>query len=296
MPAEPTPPTQEQPPRMSASRLLKPLPPGRTVEQVRNHFLVERAIARRLKDATREERKAIYATMYDELFERVPDHPRLTQRRDDRLTGIANRKKLALVREFLTPKSVFLEFAPGDCRFAMEVAAHVRTALAVDISDQRDPEARAPENFRLIVYDGYRLESVEDGSVDLVFSDQFIEHLHPEDTRTHFELAHRLLRPGGRYVFRMPHAMSGPHDVSEYFSEEPEGFHLKEWTYLELRGLLRDLRFRRFYVVWLANGVRLRPPYSYVETCERVLRTLPRGLRRPLASYLVPTICVVAVK
>src|SRR6266540_1639280 len=116
-------------------KLRKPLPPNRSFEQVRNHYLVEKAIAERLKKASCEERKLIYATMYDDLFNQVPDHPRLTQRNNSRLTRTANKSKLELVSEFLNKSSVFVEFAPGDCRFAMEVTKYVKNVYAIDISD-----------------------------------------------------------------------------------------------------------------------------------------------------------------
>src|SRR5215204_1753951 len=158
---------------------LKPLPPNRTFEQVLNHYLVEKAIAERLTNASREERKHIYATMYDELCRQVPDHPRLTRRTDERLTRIANQEKMALVREFLKPASIFVEFAPGDCRFSLEVARYVKTVYAIDISDQRGHSQATPDNFSLIIYDGYQLDQIPGNSVDLVFSDQFLEHLYP---------------------------------------------------------------------------------------------------------------------
>jgi len=160
-------------------KLLKPLPANRTYEQVLNHYLVEKAIAERLRSANREERKRIYATMYDELFRKVADHSRLIQRDDEQLTRMANKSKFALVRKFLKPSSIFVEFAPGDCRFAMEVANHVKNVYAIDISDQRNHSSIAPNNFSLIIYDGYVLENIPANSVDIVFSDQFIEHLHP---------------------------------------------------------------------------------------------------------------------
>src|SRR6266511_2835190 len=155
---------------ITTMRLLKSPPPNRTFEQIKNHYLVEKAIAERLKSSSREERKLIYATMYNDLFRQVPDHPRLTQRNDEQLTRIANETKLALVREFLNPSSVFVEFASGDCRFAMEVAKHVTTVYAIDISDQRGQSNEIPGNFTLIIYDGYHLEEIEGGSVDIMFS------------------------------------------------------------------------------------------------------------------------------
>jgi SAM-dependent methyltransferase len=200
------------------------------------------------------------------------------------------------VHEFLDSASVFVEFAPGDCRFALEVANHAKTVYAVDISDQRGQGSRIAENLVFITYDGYQLDEVQSDSVDLVFSDQFIEHLHPEDTRIHCELVHRVLKPGGKYVFRTPHAYTGPHDVSRYFSHEPQGFHLKEWTYIELGQLLEGLGYSRFYAIWIAKGIKLKVPYLFCQACEHVLNVLPKKCKRPLGRYLLPSICIVAVK
>ena len=277
---------------------LRPLPPGRSVEQLRNHYLVEKAIAQKLMQATRDERKKIYATMYDELFARVPDHPRLTRRADSGATSEQNHVKLQLVGRYLDPSRVFLEFAPGDCRFAIDVAGRVKHAYGLDISDQRRRGEQTPDNFELIVYDGYHLDAIPDHSVDVIFSDQLIEHFHPDDTRLHFELAHRLLKDGGVYVFRTPHTLTGPHDVSLYFSDEPECFHLKEWTYREIRSLLRSIGYSSFSA-WQYRqrfNATYRLPYSYFAAMEAMLGSLPKRRIRRLAQYLLPQLYAVATK
>lgn len=273
------------------------LPPGRNLEQLRNHYLVEKHIAERLRGSRLEERKQIYATMYGEVFRKVPDHPRLTRRDSDSLTARANNVKLSLVGRFLSKSSVFVEFAAGDCRFAGGLAKRVARVYAVDISDQRNPNDDFPENFQLIVYDGYSLNEIEKDSVDVVFSDQLIEHLHPQDTALHLSLVHRILKTGGRYVFRTPHAFTGPHDVSRYFSDEPEGFHLKEWTYSEIRTVFENLGYRRFLSRWYAKGINFRVPHSCFYACERILALLPTGrCRRFVARFLVPSLYAVAIK
>lgn len=166
----------------------------------------------------------------------------------------------------------------------------------MDISDQRDPAGSVPDNFRLILYDGYELDEVDDDSVDICFSDQLIEHLHPDDTRFHFETVKRILRPGGKYVFRTPHAMSGPFDVSMFFSDEAQCFHLKEWTYTEMRSLLDEVGFSPFHTYWQARRTKVRLPYPYFATCEWVLRRMPGRSRRTAARFLIPNLCGVAVK
>ena len=78
-----------------------PLPPDRTLDQLMNQLEVERAIAARLMRADKQERTRIYRTMYDELFEKVPDHPRLTRRKDPNRTAAFNNSRLKLLSRFI---------------------------------------------------------------------------------------------------------------------------------------------------------------------------------------------------
>ena len=166
-------------------KLKKRLPPDRSFNQVLNHYLVEKSIADRLKVSIREERKSIYRTMYEELFNKVPDHPRLTRRNSSYLTDVANKHKFSVVNKFIREQDIFVEFAPGDCKFALEVSKRVKQVLGIDISDQHDMAESLPGNFRLIVYDGYNLDSINDNSIDVAFSYQLIEHFHHKDTVLH---------------------------------------------------------------------------------------------------------------
>jgi SAM-dependent methyltransferase len=200
-----------------------PLPPNRSYEQVKNHYLVEKSIAERLKSANRKERVKIYQGMYQELFRRVPDHPRLTRRNSSEISQWAVKNKFNLVKQHLNSSLIFLEFAPGDCKFLLEISKFFTRTIGVDISDQRDQCDRS-SILELIIYDGYHLDQVKNDSIDIVFSDQLIEHLHPDDTSHHFKLVYRILKPNGKYIFRTPHAITGPHDVSRYFSDIPVGF------------------------------------------------------------------------
>lgn len=277
-------------------KLKRSLPRGRTLEQIKNHYLIERSIADKLKSSDRQQRTYIYRTMYKELFSKVPDHPRLTRRNSTKETAKKIRHKYSLVRGSFDRSSIFVEFAPGDCRFAVKVAETAKTVYGVDISDQRDPEDKMPANFKLLIYDGYKLDDIENGSVDMVFSDQLIEHLHPEDTKTHFQLVYGILKTGGKYIFRAPHALSGPHDISRYFSDTPEGFHLKEWTYGEITGMLEDINYSRIYVYWNFRGIKLRVPRGYFRLCESLVRRMPRGRSRTVIKCLIPCLCCEAVK
>lgn len=276
------------------SKMMR-LPGNRMFEQLRNQYEVEKGIAEKLRKTDREGRKRLYKTMYDELFRQCPDHPRLKLREDAKMTEVVNQRKSKLIENFINKSTVFVEFGCGDCRFAIDVSNRVRFAYGVDISDQRGLVDTVPNNFALIIYDGYDLE-MQESSVDVAFSDQLIEHLHPEDTESHFQLVRKILKPRGVYVFRTPHRLSGPHDVSGYFSDEPEGFHLKEWTYGEVAKMLKNLRYLSWSGYWNARGIRIKMPFSYFIINEYILKILTKGLRRIVSKYLLPSITMVAVK
>jgi SAM-dependent methyltransferase len=277
--------------------LKSSLPPNRTLAQVWNHYQVESVLALRLKaSTTREQRSAVFATMYDELFRAVPDHPRLTRRADPEATARANRGKAQALRRWVRPTDTVLEFAPGDCEFSAMIAAQFARVIGVDISDQRQPGRNWPANFDLVVYDGYSLPTIAPGSIDVIFSDQLLEHLHPDDAKHHLKLCFELLKPGGRYVLRTPHADSGPWDVSRYFCDEPEGFHLKEWTYRGLRDAMLNAGFARTEGAWNAREICRPMPMAWFTSVERIFSILPKSLRRKIIRPLIPTLLCVGIK
>ena len=269
--------------------------PNRTTAQIKNHYEVEKALAKKLKTSNREERKVLYEVMYDELFERVPDHPRLTKRANPTLVLKKNKNKLKMVRRLLNRKMVFAEFAPGDCEFCFFIADRVRQVYAMDISDQTLPTRDRPDNFKLIVYDGYSLP-VPRNSMDVLFSDQFIEHLHPEDVAEHYELARSLLVPGGRYVFRYPHLYRGPSDISRFFSDTPQGFHLNESTFTATVKQLKKAGYTKYQCYWFLRGIRIPIAFSIMKHAERLMEKVPLKYRRLVSHVMFPTVHMVATK
>jgi SAM-dependent methyltransferase len=277
-------------------KLLRSIPENRSYESVLRHYVVEKEIAERIKSADREQRRKIYSTMYQELFLKVPDHPRLTRRDSKEQSQKSYKIKSRLLGKHVGKSKSLAEFAAGDCLFCIEISKKFQYVYAIDISDQRHTNFFAPENFELIIYDGYSLPDISDGGIDVVFSDQLIEHFHPEETELHFKMAYRILADEGSYIFSTPHLYSGPQDVSMYFSYVPECFHLKEWTYQELIVMLRNVGFLRFKTYWFAKGVKVQMPYSYFLCCENILKKVPLRYRRRVSRYFLPSICIEAMK
>ncbi len=110
-----------------------------------------------------------------------------------------------MVRKHLSASTVFAEFAPGDCMLSAEIAKYVDHIYGIDISDQRPNGYSFPVNFNLVIYDGFSLNAIPEGTVDVVFSDQLIKHIHADDTELHFDLVYKMLKNGDRYIFRAPH-------------------------------------------------------------------------------------------
>jgi SAM-dependent methyltransferase len=269
----------------------------RTPERLRPHYEVEKALADRLrKTASREERARMYESMYDTLFAAVPDHPRLTRAKDPAYVERVNRTRLAIVGPYLHPDTRVLDIGAGDCTFSFALAKRVKRVTAVEISEGSAVTKDAPANFELLLYDGFNLP-VAPGSIDLAFSDQVIEHLHVDDAEWHFKMIANTLAAGGCYVFRTPHRFNGPHDVSQHFTKgDPEGFHMKEWTYGEIAGVLRKCGYGKLTAVWCGKGIAFRVPMPLMIAKEAVFRPLPRGLRRRLSIYPFPSLTVSARK
>ena len=268
---------------------------SRTSEQLRNHYEVERELAKRLLNSSREERKILFPSLYEELFERVPDHPRLTRRDSPERNAAAVEARLRLLLPHLSGDMQFLEFAPGDCRLAYEICPLVQRVTAVDISDQRSLVDEPPGNFDLMLYDGYTLD-VPDSSIDIVFSYQFLEHLHPEDVGVHIENVVRVLKEGGVYIFDTPHRFSGPHDISGAFGNKLECLHFQEWTYREMFRLFDHHGFSRCYA-YAGGRVRRGRLWNVLKlSAEMLVGLLPHGLAKICSARIFQGVTIMAVK
>ena len=142
------------------------------------------------------------------------------------------------MRPYLTSETIYAEIGSGDCALTMQVAPLVRKAWGIDVSPTVIQGASAP-NMELVLSDGVSIP-VE---ATLMFSNQLMEHLHPDDAREQLENVFNALMPGGRYLCITPNRLNGPHDVSRGIDVVARGFHLHEYTYFELERLFKDVGF-----------------------------------------------------
>ena len=255
----------------------------RTPERIRWHYQVERELADRLRHAPAGARRGLYPQVYEEMYQRVPDHPQLLRKKSDDDTRTSVALQMRFLARFLRPGITFLEVGAGDCELSVAVARTARKVYAVDVSESVTARATRPDNVEIVLSDGVSIP-VAPGSVDLAFSNQLMEHLHPEDAFEQLRNIGRALGPGGLYVCITPNRMNGPHDVSRYYDQNATGFHMKEYTNRELRKLFRAAGFADATPYAQAKGRVAPVPGFVVDAFESVLEALPFGLRRAIAQ------------
>ncbi|HEY4311402.1 MAG TPA: class I SAM-dependent methyltransferase [Pirellulales bacterium] len=249
----------------------------RTLEQLRQHYEIEKELANRLRNATKEERRTLFGEVYDEMFRRVPLHPQHVQKQSPEIKAASVARQYQFLKRFIKPSDTYLEVGAGDCAVALEMTKHVKQVYAVDVSDEVTKGFTPPSNFKLILSDGTSIP-VPPNSVQVAYSNQLMEHLHPDDALEQLQNIYHALSPGGRYVCITPSRLSGPHDVSEAFDSVATGFHLKEYTVTELKPLFKKVGFAKcsFYV--MAKNFVVRMPMFAILAFEALLNALPRSL------------------
>ena len=268
----------------------------RTLAQLQEHYQIEKELADRLRHATKEERRSLYSSVYDERLRRIPHHPLLAQAEDSEAQLRAVSPQMRLLRPFLHPQTVFLEVGPGDCALSLAVAQRVKKVYAVDVSAGLVQASRYPANFELRLSDGINIP-VPANRVHVAYSNQMMEHLHPEDALEQLQHIYEALVPGGVYLCITPNRLSGPWDISRHFDQVATGFHLKEYKLAELAAIFRAAGFARVETFLSYLGYRLSPrlplfPFSWLESA---LERTPGGIRRPSAQLLT-AVKLVAIK
>lgn len=246
--------------------------------QLGEHYRLEKELANKLRNATREERRELYSRVYDEFYKRVPgpSAPEMAKELSRQVT---------FLRRFLTRDQLLVELGPGDCSLAFAVSPLVNKVIAVDVSKEVSARRAHPENFQLLISDGLSVP-LSDNVASVVYSNQLMEHLHPDDALLQLRSIYRVLVSGGIYICVTPNRLNGPHDVSKHFDDVATGFHLKEYTTTELTRLFTAVGFADIKVYCGVKGLYRAVPKLLVRLVEGFLSGLPLFLRLPLArSY-----------
>lgn len=261
---------------------------GRSDDQIRQHYAVEVALADQLRASSNGARLSgkLYTILYDELYRQVPQHLQLTRKASPEGTAKALEWQYGMVGRFLRPHIRFLEVGPGDCALSLKVSPMVEQVFAVDISTIITGHASVPANFKLVLSDGCDIPLPAD-SIDVAYSNQLMEHLHPDDAREQLRNLYKVLKPGGRYVCVTPNKVNGPWDVSYCCDEQARGFHLREYSLSELVRLFREVGFRKLSAYAGARGHYIRFPIYLIVALEYFLSLLPFHIRSGIGRSLL---------
>lgn len=269
-----------------------------SLEQALEHFALERRLTDELLASTSDDRHETFERCYDTLYAGLPW-----------LAGTGGEESvgrwLPLIGD--APKKIY-EVGSGNGNFARNLARCGHVVDATDISRHRGDREEESTGVRWSATDGVNLDRfAPDAPYDVVVSDQVVEHLHPDDIAAHTRSCAAILRPGGRYIVRTPHAATGPHDMSVVFGfDQPVGMHLHEYTVRELTGALRAGGFStvrsvvslpsigRRAPVTLASRIHLLTQIATEEVLGRVPAAGRQRLRRVLRGPLRPEVWLVA--
>jgi SAM-dependent methyltransferase len=260
----------------------------KTIEQVIKHYEIEKELASKLQHSTKEERQNLYTYVYNELYTKLRQNSMEIRNSNPKLSAWVVAQRMQLLDQFLSSDSAFLEMGPGDCSLALEVSKRVKKVYAVDVSKENVKDLNFPQNFEFVISDCSSIPVLEN-SIDIAYSHQLMEHLHPDDAIDQLQNIYKALVPGGIYICITPNRLSGPHDISHHFDEVSTGLHLKEYTVTELYNLFCTAGFSKvsYYKSYKRNHVKLLLfPMTVLifKRIEELLNALPYSLRRTIAS------------
>jgi SAM-dependent methyltransferase len=100
----------------------------------------------------------------------------------------------------------------------------------------------------------------EKGIFEAAYSNDLLEHFHPDDLKIHLKEIYRILIKGGKYLFWTPGSKTGPHDCTQWFYPRGMGFkakgdHIKEYNYSELISIIQHVGFEKIELPDLTKEV-----------------------------------------
>jgi hypothetical protein len=139
-----------------------------------------------------------------------------------------------------------------------------------------------PDNLEIRIFNGVDMSEAEK-SVDIIYSNQVFEHLHVDDVPPLLSAYHSFLREKGKLVVITPHRLTGPHDISRFFTDDAQGFHMKEYTYKEMKNVLKTGGFKKIkgyvgYSKWGYIGVNV----NLLILAEKLYGVFPKSFRKKI--------------
>lgn len=268
-------------------RLKVPLHWELSDEQLYEIYSVEKECAALLRRETQKStRRNLYRDVYSDYFTRLPFHPQFKIKSSPQLIKDRVDFQKTMISTFLDPNGVFMEIGAGDCSLSLSLSQDTRLIYAMEVSREIIHGITLPENVNAVIFDGFTFP-IETNSVDLAYSNQLMEHLHPEDAIDQLKEILRILNKNGCYICITPNSINGPHDISRFYNNDLVGFHLKEYTRFELVKLFKKIGFKRAFAFIVVKGRRITLPTFLVYLIEKTLILFKAKTRKRLANLPV---------
>jgi SAM-dependent methyltransferase len=139
------------------------------------------------------------------------------QRRFADMLAFRRRMWDVLCREFfqrhVPPDATVVEIGAGYCEFIN----HIRAGRKIAVDLNPDTRVHAGPDVTVITSSTAHVPSLADGTADIVFASNFLEHLSREDILATLREVRRLLKPGGRFLILQPNIRYCKEDYWQFF-------------------------------------------------------------------------------
>ena len=267
---------------------------GLGLTELEKIYQVEVEQANKLRNASALRRKQLYSIVYEEYFRLLPIHPQFTIKQNETLKQSRVDYQLRQILPFIQNKKSFVEIGAGDCSLSIAASKYCSKVFALEVSNNITDNLKFPSNVQLVLCDGFNFP-FEANTIDIAYSNQLMEHLHPEDAKEQLKNIFRMLKPNGIYICITPNRISGPHDISRFFTDKPVGFHLREYSATDLQNIFLKAGFKKAIAYTILKGKKVELPFLLVKLIERIAETLNTEHRKSFLNFRLVSIIFNAV-
>jgi len=264
------------------------------------HWEQEREFARQIREAPKGSaaRSAAFGAGYDAITKLIAFREGATESgvvmglnpRYVRLVLRLLAKQRPLERGWRAPPRLF-EIGYGSGAMLAAVAEHGFGVAGIEVSSFMQQQAKArlsPEHHTGLLLGDFLTAHLPGGEgYQVVYWNDVLEHLPPDESFDFVRRVHDILSPGGVLVTITPNWHTRPMDITRAFQPprtEARGFHLKEYTLREVTTLLRRAGFARVATPLLVTRQRTilcgNGLCSVKRLLEPTLERLPFSLAR----------------
>jgi SAM-dependent methyltransferase len=116
-------------------------------------------------------------------------------------------------QQYVPETATVVELGAGYCEFIN----HIRSGRKIAVDLNPDTRRHAGPDVTVITSSTARIEGIADGTADVVFASNFLEHLTREQILDTLREVRRILRPGGRFLILQPNIRYCREDYWQFF-------------------------------------------------------------------------------